>query len=367
MNKSMLKRLKKSIWSLPDSRFFAMCNLFGTTEVFKELGDNNMWCGDVFKAAHPKKKNEDVKKFASNAEMLNVNITENKETWNGKAYDNLPEGEREFITEVNNQLRKAQIVFKEHVGEVDKNKEHYIEYMFKALNKLLNSEPVIKMAGDMFKVDTWVSHYEEVNVNGHRHGQHNGGLTGTDIPLPGMPDFHFHIMEGGHGATWGSYQDAGHTHEEPNGDSTGKSIWPEYSSPVVVNLNKESMQRKIAVAKMDAPRQIVIGALYIPFDENNPETVDTHGHACTKEEIQNSQIEFMRNRHLGNVDLQHNFEKGYGFVVESYIAKDGDPDFIPGTWVVGVKITDDDVWAQVEKGEITGFSLAGSAYLREVA
>ncbi len=43
-------------------------------------------------------------------------------------------------------------------------------------------------------------------------------------------------------------------------------------------------------------------------------------------------------------------------VVESFIARDGDPDFVPGSWVVGMHIQDDEVWDSVLRGDINGFS-----------
>lgn len=46
-------------------------------------------------------------------------------------------------------------------------------------------------------------------------------------------------------------------------------------------------------------------------------------------------------------------------VVESFIARDDDPDFIPGSWVVGVYVGDDEVWEQIRRGEINGYSWEG--------
>lgn len=364
--------IAKSIWDATASRFGAMMDIFGPDEMAKELCENPMWNDHLFKSAKP------VEKFASNFQDNGMNSGENKETWNGARYENIAPGEREFITEVETNLKKAQIVFKDNVGDIKGNEDQYIAYIKKSADAIIKALR-IKKGDDLFSTsgDVHRNFHGNYDVNGHRHKQHNGGLTGTDIPVPGIDDWHFHIMEGGNGATWSNDNSVGHTHEDPNDNQTGGPIWPEYSckekvnqvdiSKGLTNIQDFIAKSRMNVMKLNAPKQIVIGALYIPFDENNPETVDTHGHACTKEEIECAAYEFMKQRNLGNVDLQHNFEKGYGYVVESYIAKDGDPDFIPGTWVVGVKVTDDTVWAQVEKGEIAGFSLAGAAYLREVA
>lgn len=128
----------------------------------------------------------------------------------------------------------------------------------------------------------------------------------------------------------------------------------------------QKWDRFVSIAKRDDVQQIVIGAVYVPYDKKDDSTVDTHGHACTREEIEKMAYKFMEDLNLKNVDQQHNFKSGYGYVVESYLAKSGDPLFKEGTWVAGVKVTDDVVWKKIEKGEITGFSLAGSARLQEV-
>jgi hypothetical protein len=68
---------------------------------------------------------------------------------------------------------------------------------------------------------------------------------------------------------------------------------------------------------------------------------------------------FLRKGLTKNVDVEHDGELTGSAVVESFIARDGDPDFIPGSWVAGIHIPDAELWKQVEEGEINGFSLQG--------
>jgi hypothetical protein len=56
-------------------------------------------------------------------------------------------------------------------------------------------------------------------------------------------------------------------------------------------------------------------------------------------------------REHDNVDLT-----GKVYVVESFIARDGDPDFIKGSWVIGMKIDDPVIWQAVLDNEINGYS-----------
>jgi hypothetical protein len=60
----------------------------------------------------------------------------------------------------------------------------------------------------------------------------------------------------------------------------------------------------------------------------------------------------------GAIDINHDNEFVPGCtVVESFIARKGDPDFLEGSWVVGVHVNDDATWEAIKKGDINGFSM----------
>lgn len=126
---------------------------------------------------------------------------------------------------------------------------------------------------------------------------------------------------------------------------------------------KKSWEKVVQIKKTFDEKQIVIGEVYVPYDPSDASTVDTQNMYATAEEIEKAAYEFMEK--YRQIDKQHNFKPGYGVVVESYIAKAGDPMFKEGSWVLGVRVTDNDVWSKIKSGEITGFSLAGSARLVE--
>lgn len=106
----------------------------------------------------------------------------------------------------------------------------------------------------------------------------------------------------------------------------------------------------------DAYERVVIGEVYIPGQ------VDTQGSIMTAEEIKKSAYDFMRKQRLYNVDMQHNNKATGSYVVESFIARANDPDgFVEGAWVAATKIESDEVWEMVLKGELNGYSLAGSS------
>lgn len=88
-----------------------------------------------------------------------------------------------------------------------------------------------------------------------------------------------------------------------------------------------------------------------------PEVPNVFGDYWTKEAIKHAAYAFMQ-RGFG-IDVEHDNVDVTGLgavVVESFIARSGDPTFIEGSWVVGMRILDDALWADVLDGKINGFS-----------
>lgn len=126
---------------------------------------------------------------------------------------------------------------------------------------------------------------------------------------------------------------------------------------IVKEEGKEALQKDIRIAKADKAKQIVYGVVY------EPDEFDAHDDSMTAEEIEKAAHGFMERQNTHNIDKQHDLDADKGYVVESYIAPVdmtlGDQEIKKGSWVAGVKVTDADTWAQIEKGEITGFSMWG--------
>jgi hypothetical protein len=123
-----------------------------------------------------------------------------------------------------------------------------------------------------------------------------------------------------------------------------------FSSPAVSDDN-----HTVAIRKTDEEEQLVFGEVYAPGFP------DSQGDFMTRESIKQMAYEFMRKGFVNKIDLNHNQEESGCYVVESFIARDDDPIFIPGSWVIGVKCTDD-VWALVKSGELNGFSFDGVGF-----
>jgi len=107
------------------------------------------------------------------------------------------------------------------------------------------------------------------------------------------------------------------------------------------------------VFKKDQPKQRIVWAeVYAP---NRP---DSDGEFMDAETIRKMAYKFMSAMSLDKIDHQHSNELVDGArIVESFIARKGDEDFIEDAWVVGVHIPKDEDWAKVESGEWNGFSI----------
>jgi len=89
-----------------------------------------------------------------------------------------------------------------------------------------------------------------------------------------------------------------------------------------------------------------------------PDVPNTAGDFHTKESVRDFAYGFMVSGF--DLDIDHdNVARGDLKVIESFIARDDDPDFIPGSWVVGVYVGDDEVWEAIRSGEINGYSWEG--------
>lgn len=98
-----------------------------------------------------------------------------------------------------------------------------------------------------------------------------------------------------------------------------------------------------------------------------PDVVNTFGDIYTREAIVEFAHEFARRGY--GIDIEHDNENVDGtkcYVVESFIVREGDPDFVVGSWVVGMKIIDDDLWGQILAGEINGYSYEALVHMLPV-
>ena len=110
---------------------------------------------------------------------------------------------------------------------------------------------------------------------------------------------------------------------------------------------------------VDDPRRatdmIGYGEVYVPFE------VDLQGEYATGADVVKMAHEFLLTRgKQGEMHARWELPDGTApaEVVESFIAREGDQDFIEGAWVMGVKYAPE-IWEKVLAGDYTGFSIGG--------
>lgn len=93
----------------------------------------------------------------------------------------------------------------------------------------------------------------------------------------------------------------------------------------------------------------------------------------SEESISKMSQEFMKNYKQHEVNLQHEDDVDEVFVCESWVVEDPYKDKanalgfnVPsGTWMVGMKVNNVDVWEKVKEGELKGFSVESAIHLEE--
>jgi hypothetical protein len=109
---------------------------------------------------------------------------------------------------------------------------------------------------------------------------------------------------------------------------------------------------KMVIKSDTAEQRMVYGELYAP------DRPDAQGEFMRADTIQKMAYDFVREGRMKQIDVMHDNQVVEGpCIVESFIARKGDPDFIEGAWVLGMHVPNDDLWDRIKKGELNGFSL----------
>jgi hypothetical protein len=124
-------------------------------------------------------------------------------------------------------------------------------------------------------------------------------------------------------------------------------------------MGKIQTRHVVEFKKASGEKQIVYGEVYVP------EKKDSDGNWMTADTIEKMAHDFMRKGGVNQISKGHDGQCDKGAIVESFIAREGDPDYAEGSWVVGVHIPDTKIWKQVKDGTLTGFSIEGVGTLIE--
>lgn len=202
----------------------------------------------------------------------------------------------------------------------------------------------------------------------HVHSMPGGGQTGTAQDGPE----HVHSTPDGDTSSPITVGGGAHIHEMPDGDVTGQGMAPA-AEEGEARPDREEMsksERPVRLLKADTSQdtggekdeRFVFGVVLVP-DE-----VDSQGETYTADEVRKAAHSFME--HFGGIiKVMHQGRAIDGIkVIETYVTKQkeahGGETLPVGTWLMGTRVQDDELWMAVKRGEFTGYSIGGTA-LRE--
>jgi Putative phage serine protease XkdF len=115
------------------------------------------------------------------------------------------------------------------------------------------------------------------------------------------------------------------------------------------------VQNRMAIRKLDDELQVVWGEVFVPGFP------DSQGDIMSRDQVRVMAWKHAAANRMNNIDVGHDQVDRFT-IVETFVARDNDPDFIAGSWVIGVHVDDATVWAGVKDGTYNGFSLDGVGY-----
>jgi len=126
-------------------------------------------------------------------------------------------------------------------------------------------------------------------------------------------------------------------------------------------------EHKVELAEVDKERRVLMGAALIPNKKIYRKTEDEEYNIFFSEDTVRKASElFLSRGKQNNSTLEHEVQLEGMSVVESWIIEDTEMDkskkyglSLPvGTWMVSVKVNNDDIWNNyVKKGKVKGFSI----------
>lgn len=138
---------------------------------------------------------------------------------------------------------------------------------------------------------------------------------------------------------------------------------PANRRPIIYKSSDGRFEMDVRLLKTDLVAKKIYGVVY------EPGVVDTQGDYASAEVIEKAAHDFLTLGLVNMIDDQHSFDPGKGIVKESFILRGEDPQFPgvnKGAWCVVIQ-PDETMIAAIERGDITGLSLAGQGTYKKSA
>jgi len=151
-------------------------------------------------------------------------------------------------------------------------------------------------------------------------------------------------------------------------DESGISAVSVVESPAIESDFLALKKHEIELKEVDAEKRILMGAALIPNKQiyrKNDKNEEYYIY-FSEETVRKASELFFMNSNQNNATLEHKDKIEGMSVVESWIVE-GSHDksmnygfnFPKGTWVISMKVNNDEIWNKVKLGEVKGFSIEG--------
>ena len=128
-------------------------------------------------------------------------------------------------------------------------------------------------------------------------------------------------------------------------------------------------KHEVELKTIDEEKRILMGAALVPKKQiyRKSEKGEEFYIYFSKETIRKASQLFLKKSNQNNATLEHDSKIEGMTVVESWIVEDTKKDKsslynfnVPeGTWMISMKVDNDEVWSKVKSGDIKGFSIEG--------
>jgi len=127
-------------------------------------------------------------------------------------------------------------------------------------------------------------------------------------------------------------------------------------------------KHEIELKEVDAEKRILMGAALIPNKQiyRKNEKNEEYYIYFSEETVRKASELFFMNSNQNNATLEHKQKLDGMSVVESWITEGKNDksmnygfNFPKGTWVISMKVNNDEIWNKVKLGEVKGFSIEG--------
>ena len=152
-------------------------------------------------------------------------------------------------------------------------------------------------------------------------------------------------------------------------DQSGIDAISVVMSPAIEENFIHLSKHEILLKEIDAEKRILMGPALVPDKQiyrKNDKTKDEYYIYFSKATIRKASELFLMNANQNNSTLEHSQKLKGLSVVESWIIEgDNDKsknygfDLPQGTWMISMKVNNDEIWDKVKLGEVKGFSIEG--------